>query len=379
MVKPFVKWPGGKTAELEIIHQYMPRSINNYIEPFLGGGACFFSLDKDRYQQAFVNDFSDELISLYLFIKDRNELFRSYLLDIWELWCYFGTFSDRHYEVLRDLYGRYKSEQVTKEQLKEEVSEFVEGNFDDILCVVPHSLNLNSHRLIRELKTSIASKMTNTKNNEGKKGDLPEEDYRKNFEASIRASIYTYYRFLYNQREQYQINREMHIALFFYLREFCYSSMFRYNQSGGFNVPYGGASYNSKAFINKIEYLWTNELHNVLQNASIFNLDFEHFFEAIPLHEDDFIFLDPPYDSDFSTYANHSFASDDQIRLADFLLNRCGSKFMVIIKNTDFIYQLYNQPGINIIGFDKSYSVSFMDRNDKKVEHIIITNYEVGH
>ena len=48
---------------------------------------------------------------------------------------------------------------------------------------------------------------------------------------------------------------------------------------------------------------------------------------------------------------------------------------MMIIKNTDFIFSLYNQKGLNINSFDKKYLVSFMNRNDKDVEHLIITNY----
>ena len=48
---------------------------------------------------------------------------------------------------------------------------------------------------------------------------------------------------------------------------------------------------------------------------------------------------------------------------------------MLIIKNTDFIYNLYNHPGINISSFDKKYIVSFMNRNNRDVTHLIITNY----
>jgi DNA adenine methylase len=48
---------------------------------------------------------------------------------------------------------------------------------------------------------------------------------------------------------------------------------------------------------------------------------------------------------------------------------------MMIIKNTDFIFNLYDQKGLNINSFDKKYLVSFMNRNDKDVEHLIITNY----
>lgn len=376
MVKPFVKWPGGKTTELGIIHQYLPSKINNYIEPFLGGGACFLSIKQDNYQRAYVNDFSEELISLYSFIKTKNKLFKLYLEEIWDLWNYSGTFAKENYDFMRSLYEQYKKGEIHKEELKLKVTEFVESKRDDVEIMIPKNLTIDFESLMGELKKSIILKFSNTKNNEVKKGNLPEEDYQKNFEASIRASIYTYYRNIYNERTKYVINKELHIALFFYLREFCYSSMFRYNKNGGFNVPYGGASYNSKAFITKINYLWNDKLQEIFKNTEFFQLDFEVFLQSIEITEDDFIFLDPPYDSDFSTYANHSFASNDQERLANYLLNHCKGQFMLIIKNTDFIHQLYQKPGINIIGFNKEYSVSFMDRNDRKVEHILITNYK---
>ena len=48
---------------------------------------------------------------------------------------------------------------------------------------------------------------------------------------------------------------------------------------------------------------------------------------------------------------------------------------MMIIKNTDFIFELYNNKGLNIQTFDKKYLVSFMNRNDKDVIHLLITNY----
>ena len=91
--------------------------------------------------------------------------------------------------------------------------------------------------------------------------------------------------------------------------------------------------------------------------------------------ENDFVFLDPPYDSEFSTYAQNEFSRLDHIRLANYLLNVCPARWMLIIKNTDFIHTLYNHPGINIKAFDKTYQVSFMNRNDRAAQHLLITNY----
>lgn len=376
MTRPFVKWPGGKSEEVGIIHQYIPNNIENYIEPFLGGGACFLSLDRNEYRSAYLNDFSTELISLYRMIQDRNEIFYNYLLDIWTYWNSMGLFSREFYHIIREMYDNYKRNEINEEALKDLVNLFINDRVNMILQDLPESLNVNSDRLIIEFKKSLLSKIKNIKRKELKDGDLPDDDYQSNFESGIRASVYTYYRYLYNKRNEYGIDDELHIALFFYLREFCYSSMFRYNTRGEFNVPYGGLSYNNKNFINKIEYIRNNELNEKLNASTLFNLDFEDFLNRIAINRDDFMFLDPPYDGGFSEYANNTFEQDDQRRLANYLIFECQCRFMLIIKNTEFIAELYeNHQNINVRGFDKDYRVSFMDRNDKKVKHLLITNY----
>ena len=124
-----------------------------------------------------------------------------------------------------------------------------------------------------------------------------------------------------------------------------------------------------------MNYYRSDELLKHFANTAIFNLDFETFLKEVNPTENDFIFLDPPYDSEFSTYAQNKFTRQDQKRLSDFMIDHCKAKWMLIIKNTDYIYNLYNKEGINISMFDKEYLVSFMNRNNKKTTHLMITNY----
>ena len=154
-----------------------------------------------------------------------------------------------------------------------------------------------------------------------------------------------------------------------------YSGLFRYNDNGDFNVPYGGISYNHKTMTAKMDYYRSPELLHHFAKTTIESLDFEEFFNLHQPTEHDFVFLDPPYDSEFSTYAQNEFTKDDQKRLADYLCNRCRAKWQLVIKYTPYIYSLYDREGIVIKKFDKKYVVSFMNRNDKDVEHLIITNY----
>lgn len=97
------------------------------------------------------------------------------------------------------------------------------------------------------------------------------------------------------------------------MRNYAYSGMFRYSSKGDFNVPYGGIAYNSKMLKKKLEYYRSEQVQEHFRKAKICNKDFEEFLRQSKPTEDDFIFLDPPYDSEFSTYAQNEFTREDQI------------------------------------------------------------------
>jgi DNA adenine methylase len=69
-VKPFLKWAGGKKQLWKEIVRHFPQKTNKYIEPFLGGGAIFFSYLPEN---AILSDSNPELINLYIVIRDKLE------------------------------------------------------------------------------------------------------------------------------------------------------------------------------------------------------------------------------------------------------------------------------------------------------------------
>ncbi|MGI0006566.1 MAG: DNA adenine methylase [Nitrosotalea sp.] len=70
--KPFVKWAGGKRQLLPVITSHIPSKFERYFEPFLGGGAVFFSLvAKERKTKWFISDLNSDLALSYVTIRDR--------------------------------------------------------------------------------------------------------------------------------------------------------------------------------------------------------------------------------------------------------------------------------------------------------------------
>lgn len=64
LAKPFVKWVGGKRQLLPELDSRLPKNIDVYFEPFLGGGALFFHL-AHRVKTAQLSDINEELILAY--------------------------------------------------------------------------------------------------------------------------------------------------------------------------------------------------------------------------------------------------------------------------------------------------------------------------
>lgn len=91
--KPFLKWAGGKRSLAPQIVELFPKTIKTYYEPFVGGGAVFWSLDPESYDRAALNDFNSELMNVYKVVRD----FPDELLD-----------QVKHLNVTKDVYLRLR-------------------------------------------------------------------------------------------------------------------------------------------------------------------------------------------------------------------------------------------------------------------------------
>lgn len=74
VARPLLKWAGGKRQLLEAIRRRLPDEIHTYYEPFVGGGAVFFSLAMEkRFKRAVLSDQNSELIETYTAVRDDVE------------------------------------------------------------------------------------------------------------------------------------------------------------------------------------------------------------------------------------------------------------------------------------------------------------------
>jgi len=155
--------------------------------------------------------------------------------------------------------------------------------------------------------------------------------------------------------------------LYFFINKTAYSGMIRYNSKGEFNVPYG-------RYANLNTSLVTKAHSRLLANAEIYNCDYKNIFEMA--EEDDFMFLDPPYDCVFSDYGNvehkDGFNEKNHTELAN-AYKQLKCKALMVIGRTPLTEKLYGDMIVDEYG--KSYAVNIRNRFKSEASHILISNY----
>lgn len=276
LLKPALKWIGGKTQLLSTMVPLLPCKYNTYCEPFVGGGALLFHVQPHT---AIINDINTEIITAYNVIK---------------------------YDV---------------------------------------------ENLIVELKTF------------------------KN-----ESDFYYWVRSWDRDTDAYNnISDIKKAARILYLNKTCFNGLYRVNNQGKYNVPFG--KYKNPNIVNEVVLRHISEYFNKC-DITILNADYTKVLESLP--RDSFVYLDPPYDpltktANFTKYSSNGFSQDDQIELKEICdkLTSGGVKFMLSNSSTEFIKNLYSDGGkYNIIEVDAARKVNCVASKRGKVSEVIVRNYK---
>ena len=159
-----------------------------------------------------------------------------------------------------------------------------------------------------------------------------------------------------------------------YLNKACFNGLYRVNSKNEFNVPFGKKT---KVNTYDIGNLITVSNYLTMNDIKILNVDFED--SVKDAQKGDFIYFDPPYDSEtsiFNSYTEDGFGKEEQRRLAKVYkeLSNKGCYVMLSNNNKKLIKELYKDFNIHIIEAKRSINSNGKKRG--KVEEVIITNYK---
>lgn len=376
-----VKYPGGKDGEMPYLERFLPNEMGRFFDPFCGAGAPYFAVDARSWH---VNDLSSDLINLWNRAIARDEDFRNWMGVFADVWSEAGEvlLDDRVGRDLRDVYVSYRDGVLGDGDLEGAVGNVVDGHIAELGYVSRLGGRFDVGVFSQELKGQCVKRFKRMKELNFTKRVISDEDIDANVIGCFKKCVYLRIRDIYNSYGNMTAYRAV---LFYFIRDLCFSAMFRFSAQGNFNVPYGGDSYNRKDYHDVADQLFGLFSDGRRENTSTSNLDWLTFM-SVDLGSDDFVFVDPPYDGGFSQYDGADFDAFDQRLLASWLVNRCKAKFMLVVRVTDLMSELYvdgtpcvNGDVLHVGYFDKKYCVSFMDRNDQKAVHMVVTNYGLEH
>lgn len=274
LVSPFLKWVGGKRQLIPEIREQLPKQISRlrYFEPFIGGGALFFSLQP---KHAVINDYNEELINTYRVIRDYPE----------ELIASLGE----------------------------------------------HVNTSNYFYQLRNLDR--------------------EPDTFRQLTAVQRASR------------------------IIYLNKTCYNGLYRVNNAGEFNVPFG--SYRNPNIVNA-PVIRAVSRYLIREDIKILNGDYVHALEDVDRRA--FVYFDPPYHpisqgSSFTGYIQGGWNEEEQIRLRDVCNQLTENHIRFLLSNSDcpFIRDIYNGYEIHTVQAIRAINSDGAKRG--VVNEVLIKNY----
>ena len=264
-VTPFLKWAGGKTELLPELIRRLPRSFNTYWEPFLGGGALFFSVNP---ASAVLSDLNEELVNCY---------------------------------------------------------EVVKTDLEGLLIELSKHRNSRSHFIeIRKV-------------------------------------------------QPWRLDPISRAARLIFLNKTCFNGLYRVNQKGEFNVPYG--KYTNPNFCDERSLRAASKS---LKDTEILYRDFR--FLLYRAQPGDFVYFDPPYNpvsttSSFTSYSESPFGEREQkaLRAVFEALDDRGCHVMLSNSDTELIRKLYRH--FNVQEVLASRAINCQGQNRGKISELIIRNY----
>lgn len=325
MLKPFLKWAGGKVQLLPAIQQYYPPigSIDRYVEPFLGGGAVLFDVlehYKGTLKEVVVNDVNLGLTQAYTSIRDDVEQLISYLSLYNNLFLY------------NDMTGRHIIYDRARFRYNDLLYYFTQKQAD------PEAVFQNNDRT----QTLIDF------------NSLP-PDLEIEYDIAVEFA-----------------------SLFIFLNRTCFNGVYRVNNSGEFNVAMGDRT-NPGICNSPI----LRKASSLLKDVTILSTDYSKSLEGV--NERTFVYMDPPYrpivENAVTLYTRTFFDDNCQRTLTEVATSLVDKGAYVLLSNADpknvnendnFFDDLYCK--FNIVRCQASRTISGITKGRGVVSELLISS-----
>ena len=161
-----------------------------------------------------------------------------------------------------------------------------------------------------------------------------------------------------------------------YLNKTCYNGLYRVNNAGEFNVPFG--KYKNPNIVNEPTII---AVSRYLNSGSITILNEDYGEVLNQADKNSFVYLDPPYhpiseSSNFTGYVQGGWNMYDQIRLREAcdVLHSKGIKFLLSNSSAPFIKEQYQNYKIIVVKANRAVNSNGAERGE--IDEVLVMNYD---
>lgn len=316
-VKPLLKWVGGKTQIINHVIELFPKRMNNYHEPFLGGGSVLLALLSCK-------NTGDINVSGKIYASDLNEHLISF----------------------------YKNVQTSPEELIDQL----------------HAIALEYNACPEGLTCPEDESLTPTKS---KKPDINRKPQTIQHAQTCRESYYYWIRSKFNKLSKKQRTTVSASAMLLFMNKTCFRGVYREGPNG-FNVPFGHYKQQFTVDAHNIR-----EVSHLIKDVVLTCCPFETSFQMIK--PGDFVYLDPPYapenQTSFVSYNYGGFCTNDHVALFKLCngLTSTGIPFLMSNADVDFVNTSFTHPTYTTIKISCKRAIHSKDPSSRTNE-VLITN-----
>ncbi len=159
-------------------------------------------------------------------------------------------------------------------------------------------------------------------------------------------------------------------ALFIVLNKICFNGLYRTNLKGSFNASWNQRQTFSYDFAN------LKNIHLYLANNNI-NIDWTDYQKVFAnVCQNDFVYLDPPYDDTYKRYTKKRFNKNSQKELSNGFKELHQRKVLVMLSNsnTKYINELYQD--FNLHCWAVNHKMGIYKKKDIADQEVLITNFD---
>ncbi|HON18769.1 MAG TPA: DNA adenine methylase [Salinivirgaceae bacterium] len=325
-ITPIFPWAANMVVDsLQLASSAPP--FERYIEPFFGGGQFFYTLSPKT--ESLLNDKNKNLIDFYKHLQNPASPLKQEILLLLNNWRLFDEFFEIIHSDIAVVEQDLKSKIINLSDVPYILRtifalNLTHSEFDSLYS---DKKSLNGDLLIENMISACVAYLKNALKN------------HKNYELSSRILQNGYYyhlrQLLNNNRLACTIPKEKKIAVWYFINLLGYSAQVNYSQAEILHLPISNNVPSYHEINGEINRVFNEETLERFSKSQFFNLDFFDFLQSIELSENDFVYVDPPFNSKWLHYED-SILSENQFKQLASILVTTKAQWMLVIKESNF-------------------------------------------